>query len=158
MPHKCTVVSPLPTGVVGLTVPSPWGAPGMPVIAGQVLVLDDAAFAQIPQFWFGTSNSFGVALITDNGELDPGVPPPTASAVVPATAPHATPTAVVVTGTFLTGATAVLFNGVPGTSFSVVNSYTIDVTTPVAAAAGACVVQVVTPGGYASLSPGFSFT
>jgi hypothetical protein len=130
----------------------------MPVTAGQVLVLDDMAFAQIPQFWFGTNNSFGVALFTDNGELDPGVPPPTVSAVAPATAPHATPTAVVVTGTYFTGATAVLFNGVPGTSFSVVNSYTIDVTTPAAAAAGPVVVTVVSPGGEPTLSPGFSYT
>ena len=69
MAHKCTVITPLPTGVAGLTVPSPWGAPGMPVLAGQVLVLDDATFAQIPQFFFTSANSFGKALFVDNGEI-----------------------------------------------------------------------------------------
>jgi len=69
MAHKCTVITPLPTGVAGLTVPSPWGAPGMPVLAGQVLVLDDATFARYPSSFSRAPNSFGKALFVDNGEI-----------------------------------------------------------------------------------------
>lgn len=68
MPHQLTVVNPLPHGVVGVNIPNPTG-PGIPAVAGQVLVLPDTAFCYIPNWWFATTNSFGVAILTDNGEI-----------------------------------------------------------------------------------------
>jgi hypothetical protein len=157
LPHSITVKNPLPTGVAGLTIPSTEGF-GIPALAGQTLVLDDVSYSRIPNWWFGTANSFGTNLLVDNGMLNPAVPTPTLTGVAPATTPHAAPTSITLTGTFFTGATQVLFNGVAGTGLSVTNSTTIAVTTPVVAAAGAAVVQVVTPGGTATLPTGFSFT
>jgi hypothetical protein len=158
VPHSLTVVNPLPKGVAGATIPMTGGGPGIPAIAGQTLVLDDISFSYIPGWWFNSSNSFGAAVLIDNGMLNPGVPAPTLVSVAPVTAPHGTATAVTVTGTLLTGATEVLFNGVAGTALTVTNATTIAVTTPVAAAAGPCTVQVVTPGGIATLATGFSYT
>jgi hypothetical protein len=143
--------------VVSLTIPSVEGF-GIPALPGQTLVLDDISFSRIPSYWFGTGNSFGAPLMIDNGAINPGVPAPTLSGVAPVTAPHGTGTAVTLTGTFFTGATQVLFNGVAATGVSVTNSTTIACTTPVVGAAGPAVVQVVTPGGVATLSSGFSFT
>jgi hypothetical protein len=68
VPHQITVHNPLPSGVVGVNIPNPSG-PGIPAIAGQVLVLPDTGFSFIPSWWFGTANSFGVAILTDNGQI-----------------------------------------------------------------------------------------
>jgi hypothetical protein len=157
VPHSITVRNPLPSGTVGVNIPSPEGF-GIPAVPGQTLVLDDVSYSRIPQFWFGTVNSLGASLMIDNGMINPASPTPSLASVAPVTAPHGTGTAVTVTGTNFTGATSVLFNGVAGTGLSVTNSTTIAVTTPVVAAAGPCVVQVITPGGTATLPTGFSFT
>lgn len=69
MPHQLTVVNPLPHGVVGVNIPNGSGGPGIPAIAGQVLVLPDTGFSFIPNWWFATTNSFGVAILVDNGEI-----------------------------------------------------------------------------------------
>lgn len=74
MPHRVTVTTPLPTGVVGLTIASATGGPGLPAIAGQVLTLEDSQFAKIPNWWFSTANSTGAAILTDNGEVTAGGP------------------------------------------------------------------------------------
>jgi IPT/TIG domain len=158
VPHSLTVRNPLPSGTAGVTIPMTGGGPGIPAIPGQTLILDDISFSYIPNWWFNASNSFGAAILLDNGMLNPGVPAPTLTSVAPTSAPHGTATAVTLTGTFLTGATEVLFNGVAGTGLSVTNATTVAVTTPLAAAAGPCVVQVVTPGGAATLSTGFTYT
>lgn len=158
MAHRCTVVNPLPAGSVGLTLPSPWGAPGIPAIAGQQLTLDDAGFSLVPQYWFTTQNSLGAAVLIDNGMVNPAVPSPTVLSVSPATTPHAAPTSVTLTGTFFTGATSVTFNGVAGTALSVTNAQTIAITPPAAGAAGPAIIQVTTPGGIATLPSGFSYT
>jgi hypothetical protein len=157
LPHSITVRNPLPVGVAGVNIPSPEGF-GIPAVAGQTIVLDDVSFSRIPNYLFGVGNSFGVSVLIDNGMINPAVPTPTLTGVNPATAPHGTGTALTLTGTFFTGATQVLFNGVAGTALTVTNSTAIAVTSPVVAAAGPCVVQVVTPGGTATLTTGFSFT
>lgn len=64
MPHKLTVAASLPTGVEGLTFPN-W----LPTIAGQVVYLNDEDYSKVNQAWFNTSNSFGVAILTDQGEI-----------------------------------------------------------------------------------------
>lgn len=157
MSHSLTVRNPLPTGVVGVNIPSEAGF-GIPAIPGQTLVLDDVAFSRIPNWWFGTGNSFGAPLLIDNGMINPGVPAPTLASSAPATVPHGTATAVTLTGTFFTGATSVLFNGVAGTGLSVTNATTIAVTSPVAAAAGPITLQVVTPGGVATSTTALAYT
>jgi hypothetical protein len=68
VPHSLTVKNPLPVGVEGVNIPNSAG-PGIPAIAGQTLVLPDTAFCYIPSWWFSTTNSFGVAILTDNGEI-----------------------------------------------------------------------------------------
>jgi hypothetical protein len=63
---------------------------------------------------------------------------------------------VTLTGTGLTGATSVTFDGVAATSVNVINSTTITAVTP-AHAAGAVNVVVITPGGAAQLVSGYTY-
>ena len=63
---------------------------------------------------------------------------------------------VTLTGTGLTGATSVTFDGVPATSINVVNATTITAVTP-AHAAGAVNVAVFTPAGAAQLTNGYTY-
>jgi hypothetical protein len=69
VPHQLTIANPLPHGVTGVNIPNSSGMGGIPAVAGQVLVLPDTAFCYIPNYWFSTANSFGVAIMTDNGEI-----------------------------------------------------------------------------------------
>ena len=79
-------------------------------------------------------------------------PAPTVASVDPTSGTTVGGTTVTITGTNLTGATAVTFGGVPATSFTVVNATTITAVTP-AHAAGAFDVVVTTPGGYRDDEP-----
>ncbi len=63
---------------------------------------------------------------------------------------------VTLTGSGLTGATGVTLDGIPATSINVINSTTLTAVTP-AHAAGAVNVVVITPGGAAQLSNGFTY-
>jgi hypothetical protein len=76
--------------------------------------------------------------------------------LVPATGAAAGGTAVVITGTYLTGATGVTFGGTAGTAFSVVNATTIHVTTP-AKSAGAYNVVIAHPRGNLTVTNGFTY-
>jgi len=71
---------------------------------------------------------------------------PTVTGIAPASGPTAGGTAVTITGTNLTDASAVSIGGTSATGISVVNATTITATTP-AGAAGAQNVVVSTPGG-----------
>ncbi len=73
-------------------------------------------------------------------------PGPTVSAIDPASGPAAGGTAVTITGTNFTGASAVTIGGVAATAFAVASDTTITATTP-AHAAGAVDVAVTTPNG-----------
>ena len=96
----------------------------------------------------GTANSTGgFTFVT---------PIPTVSAVEPGAGPAVGGTDVTITGTNLTGATAVTFGGVPAASFGVVSATQISATTP-AHAAGAVDVEVTAPGGTATSTGGFTF-
>ncbi len=79
------------------------------------------------------------------------IAPPTISGFTPTSA--GTGAAVLITGTFFTGATAVSFGGIPAT-FLVLGPNLISATVPVGGASGS--IQVTTPGGSAS-SPGFTY-
>jgi hypothetical protein len=83
-------------------------------------------------------------------------PPPTVTAVSPASGPTAGGTSVTVTGTNLTGATQVTFASTPATSVVVVNATTITCVTP-AGTAGPANVGVTTPNGGSSMVAGFTY-
>ncbi|WP_197464264.1 IPT/TIG domain-containing protein [Microbacterium sp. TNHR37B] len=74
------------------------------------------------------------------------LPAPTVTDLDPTSGPEAGGTVVTITGTGFTGATAVTFDGTPGTAFTVVSDTEIQVTTP-AHAPGAVDVIVEHPGG-----------
>ncbi len=78
--------------------------------------------------------------------------PPTVTSFTPTSA--GTGTTVTITGTYLTGATAVSFGGVPATSFTVVSPTSI---TAVVGAGASGDVAVTTPGGQGTLA-GFNYS
>ncbi len=94
----------------------------------------------------GTGTSATVYTVT--------LPVPTMTALAP-TSGIAGAT-VTLTGTNLTGATAVAFNGTPASSFTVVSATQVNVVVPVGAATGK--VTVTTPGGTATSSGSFTVT
>jgi hypothetical protein len=81
---------------------------------------------------------------------------PTLTAVTPDTGPALGGTTVTLTGTGLTGTTAVTFDGVPATNLIVVSDTEVTVDTP-AHAAGPVDVDVTTPGGTVTLTGGFTY-
>ena len=81
---------------------------------------------------------------------------PTVTDVSPATGPTSGGTSVTVTGTALTGTAAVTFDGVPATDVVVLDDQTVTATTP-AHAEGAVDVEVVTAGGSAMVTGGFTY-
>ncbi|MBP5104143.1 beta strand repeat-containing protein [Pseudomonas protegens] len=81
---------------------------------------------------------------------------PTLTSAAPNSGSTAGATSVVLTGTNLTGATAVSFGGTAASSFIVNNASTITATTP-SHAAGAVNVVVTTPGGTATLTNGYTY-
>ncbi|MDP9835267.1 uncharacterized protein YhjY with autotransporter beta-barrel domain [Neorhizobium huautlense] len=85
------------------------------------------------------------------------VPLPAITSVSPNTGSTLGGTAVTVSGTGLTGASALAFGGVAATSFTVVSDIQITAVTP-AGASGPVDVSVTTPGGSNSLPAGFTYT
>ncbi|MFE3800415.1 beta strand repeat-containing protein, partial [Nocardia tengchongensis] len=91
---------------------------------------------------------------TSNGVSYTYIAVPALTAIVPSSGPVAGGTTVVLTGTALTGATAVDFGGTPATSFTVDSATQITAVTP-AESAGTVLVTVTTAGGTVD---GVSFT
>ncbi|MCX7293685.1 IPT/TIG domain-containing protein, partial [Janthinobacterium sp.] len=83
-------------------------------------------------------------------------PPPTITGVSPALGPVSGGTAVTITGTGFTGATALKFGSNNGLSVTVLNSTTITATSP--AGTGVVNVFVTTPGGTNAADPSNQFT
>jgi hypothetical protein len=94
------------------------------------------------------------AVGTSSGVAFTYIAVPTLISVTPSSGPPSGGTVVVLTGTGLTGATAVSFGGTPATLFTVNSDTQITVLTP-AHAAGTVQVTVTTPGG---TSNGVSYT
>ncbi len=103
--------------------------------------------------WLVISSLFILAITTmlackkTDNSTPPVVPKPTITSFSPDTA--ASGATVTITGTDLTGATAVSFGGIPAASFTVTNSTTISA---VVGSGGSGDVSVTTPGGTATLS------
>ena len=101
----------------------------------------------------GTWTQTGTVTIT----VTSTAPPPTVSGISPTAGPTAGNTNVTITGTNLTGATAVWFGGTPATSFTPTSATSITATSP-AQAAGSVHVSVVTPGGTSTTSGADQFS
>nr|WP_223243502.1 YncE family protein [Streptomyces sp. CBMA123] len=86
------------------------------------------------------------------------VPAPTITGIAPAQGPAGGGTTVTLTGSHLTGATAVAFGTTPAASFTVVNDTTVTATAPAASAAGPVDVTVTTPGGTSTITAGDRYT
>ena len=84
--------------------------------------------------------------------------PPTLASISPNTGTTAGGTSVTLTGTNLTGATAVTIGGIAATNVSVVNSTTITAVTAAGGAAGVASVLVTTPGGTNAANTLFTWT
>lgn len=84
------------------------------------------------------------------------LPAPTITDIDPASGTTAGGELVTLTGTVLTDATAVTFDGVAATGVTVVNATTVTATTP-AHAAGVVDVAITTSGGSATLSNGYTY-
>jgi uncharacterized protein YhjY with autotransporter beta-barrel domain len=82
---------------------------------------------------------------------------PTITGISPYIGPDTGGTTVTITGTNLTGATAVVFGGTPAASFSIDSDTQISAVTP-GGPAGAVEVAVTTPGGSATEVVGFTYT
>ncbi|RTQ48200.1 T9SS type A sorting domain-containing protein [Hymenobacter gummosus] len=96
----------------------------------------------------------GTATSTGSFTVTVPTPAPTITAISPSTG--AIGSLVTITGTNLTGATAVAFNGVNAPSFTVVSATSITVTVPTGATTGT--ISVTTPGGTASSPNVFTVT
>ncbi|MGK5068778.1 IPT/TIG domain-containing protein [Janthinobacterium sp. RT4P48] len=98
---------------------------------------------------YNTSRSYA---LTINAQ-----PPPTITAVTPATGPSSGGTAVTITGTGFTGVTALKFGSNNGVAVTVVNATTMTATSP-AGSAGVVNVVVTASGGTSATGPANQFT
>ena len=112
----------------------------------------------------GTAGIVDVTVITPSGTSATSaadqftyIAPPTVTAVSPNKGRTAGGTVVTITGTNLTGATAVNFGANPATSLTVNSATSITATSP-AGSAGVVDVTVVTPGGTSATSTADQFT
>jgi len=94
---------------------------------------------------------------TDSASITLEPPPPTVTAVTPASSPLAGGGTVVITGTSLTGATAVDFGSTPATNVTVVSSTEVTATVPAASTPGRVDVTVTTPAGTTPTGPDDGF-
>ncbi len=141
---------------------------GIPIPAGTVVSITiRSAIAQNPpsagvktMTAMQTSTQVGVAIDTPatlpNVAIVSGSAP-AVTAISPASGPSAGGTAVTITGTGFTGATAVLFGGANATSFTVNSDTSITATSP-AGAAGEVDVVVTTLAGSSVAGPASRFT
>ncbi|MBF6165135.1 DUF3494 domain-containing protein [Streptomyces gardneri] len=150
-PSGGTVVVLTGTGLTGATAVSFGGTPATLFTVNsdtQITVLTPAHAAGTVQVTVTTPGG------TSNGVAFTYIAVPTLISVTPSSGPPSGGTVVVLTGTGLTGATAVSFGGTPATLFTVNSDTQITVLTP-AHAAGTVQVTVTTPGG---TSNGVSYT
>lgn len=131
-------------------------AHGTAIASGASIVYSPASgYYGADSFLYTATNADGTsAPATVN--ITVSAPMPTLSNISPASGPTAGGTSVTLTGTNFSGASDVIFGGVPATSVTVNNATSITATTP-AHATGSVDVVVSTPGGTATLTGGFSY-
>jgi hypothetical protein len=127
------------------------------------VVSDNSIIATVPA---GTPGTVDVQVTTDSGTsttssadqyTDTAVPAPVVSALSPSSGGSGGGTLVYVSGSGLTGATAVLFGGVPATNFTVNSDSLITALAP-PLPAGTWDVTVTTPGGTSATVAADQFT
>ena len=129
------------------------------VAATNVVVLDPTTITAVTPIGTVGPSTVGVTTMGGTATLTNAftyVAPPTVSSVSPATGSTAGGTAIMITGTSLTGATSVTVGGVAATSFVAVSSTSVIAVTP-AGTVGAKSVAVTTPIGTASLASAFTY-
>jgi hypothetical protein len=102
----------------------------------------------------GNGNTTRTATLAVNGIAPP--PAPAVTAVAPASGPTLGRTSVTITGTNLTGATAVAFGSTAAATFNVTNATSIAASSP--AGTGVVDVTVTTPGGTSATGTADQFT
>ena len=105
----------------------------------------------------GTSATTGTLYLVTGGPTGAPVPTPTISSLTPTSGPATGGTSVTITGTNLTGATAVMFGTTTAASYTVTSATSVKAVTK-AHAAGKVSVSVTTPGGVATDATAFTFT
>ena len=145
---------------VSVATPPPAGT-ALRIIDKQGSGAVSGTFAGLPEgsvFSAGGGAAFRInyAAGTGNDVVLTAIAPPTVTTVAPAAGPAAGGQSVTITGTNLTGATAVRFGGTAATAFTVDSATQITATTP-AHAAGAVAVAVTTPGGTGSKANAYTY-
>ncbi|SFT59959.1 putative Ig domain-containing protein [Mesorhizobium sp. YR577] len=133
------------------------GSIGGPVT---VQILGDTLSEPNETFFVNVTNVVGATVVDGQGigtivDNDTSAAP-TITSISPTSGPTTGGTSVVITGTNLTGATAVTFGGTATISFTVDSATQITATTP-AQAAGPVDVAVTTPGGSATAAGAFTY-
>ncbi len=133
-------------------------------IAAEIVALQAAINAQ------GVNNSPAIeaavtnmrsmigALKTSAGGTPPVLAPVTVDSISPSSGPVAGGTTVTITGTGLTGASAVTFSGIPASSFVVNSDTTISAISPPGAVGASLPVLVTAPGGVSSVNTFWAYT
>ncbi|WP_165482041.1 IPT/TIG domain-containing protein [Legionella beliardensis] len=154
-----------------------------PELGGQTVTITGTNLIGTTNVTFGGTPATGVTVVNDStvtvvtpavpaGAVDvtlttvggsvtvPGgytyLPTPFILSINPDEGPMAGGQTVTLTGTNLTGTTSVTFDGVPGTSVTVLNDSTVTVVTP-AGTAGAVNVTVTAPGGTYTIPLGYTY-
>jgi hypothetical protein len=152
-------ISTSPPDVIALTDPTP----GTPYQARFVAEMDHCGTKPTfpsPPVSAVTDPPLGCALTPTGGNSDPVVVQwgaPAVTAVSPSSGPLGGGTSVTITGTNLTGASAVNFGGVAGTGVVPVSATSVTAVAP-AEAAGTVDITVVTPAGTTATSASDQFT
>jgi large repetitive protein len=143
----CSAESPVAAGAsCALEVDFQPAAPN--VLSGTLTVVDNNLNANTSPYASQGISLSGTGLTT----------PPTIGGVSPAYGPTVGGTAVTITGTNFTGASAVSFGGTAVSSFTVISATQITAISPTVTSAGAVDVTVTTPGGTSATSAVDQFT
>lgn len=128
------------------------GTPTTVETKNAIYAVTDSNYASAPfstqSYWIAATSSLPLAIVAAAA--------PTITGVSPATGSAAGGTSVTITGTDLSGATAVSFGGTAAASFTVDSATQITAVTP-AHASGAVDVTITTPGGSDTEPAGFTF-
>jgi uncharacterized repeat protein (TIGR01451 family) len=124
------------------------------VAIGGLLLVSGSTFSA----WPDPTPFDNFAFTTTRVVLPPAPRAPAVTSLSPSSGPVEGGTAVTITGSGFTGATAVSFGTKPAASLSVVSDSEITTTSPLGTGAGALDVTVTTPGGTSATSPADQFT
>jgi hypothetical protein len=111
-----------------------------------------------PQIGGGIDRGFDGGISGSGGFMGTPVGPPTVTAVVPDNGSSGGGTLIVISGTNFQGTTAVTFGMTPATSFTVINSTTINATSPAGPGETTVDITITTPAGTSATNVADLFT